>query len=190
MKFILFFYIFICTQMVFALNNVNYTIGLGGFFQDINKDANKDDATKTFAGAMYSQIHAAIAGKLTSNVELELTSNYTPIGVKLNDNAAKGKVFISGIGPRFYISRFSFMIYPGAMIYTIKGNGGTISLNNGLGTSTFVLPSESSSSKSIIMGSTFSIDLAMYRIDIGAISTAPLGVRRTFHLLTQLNVRF
>lgn len=187
----LFFLLILNISKIHATDmKVRYSLGAGVFAQDINKDAKGSEAKKTFVGTYYPQLSVAMSQGFSNSTDLELSGNYTPIAKKHLDNSVESRVILAGLGPRFYMSRFSLKLYPGMMFYTIKGKGGTVVQNNGLSTATFSLPADSSTAKMIFFGATASLDFSIYRLDIGAICTGLASERRTFHLLSQMNVRF
>lgn len=83
-----------------------------------------------------------VVGSNIWNFQLRLGG--TPIGHSVNDNAATKRLFFFDVNYAYSLSPYiSFHGGPGLLFQNLSGNGGSVVLPNGTGTSTFGLPDES-----------------------------------------------
>lgn len=82
----------------------------------------------------------------------------------------------------FKQSSVDWILGSGILLYEIDGTGGTISLNNGGGTSTFLLPNETRTAKLLYAEAGVGIDIKTnYRLETSLLFTGILAERMGIH---------
>ena len=115
---------------------------------------------------------------------------YTPIGQEAPEGGSTSRILMLSLPATYTFSealKGSFGL--GYMIRTIKGSGGTIEVNNGLGTSTFLLPGQSRSSKNFLLEAGVSYDVGRFFVNLEGLLAGVLTERRSVSFLFSLNYK-
>ncbi len=152
--------------------HAEFSTGLGIFANNINETTSSNDAKKALLGPIFYPIllryktePMIFGGSLAPFFEFThlttlLIKNETP------DGSAKRNFMILGSPLEYKIMPSTQVKFgPALMYYEIKGKGGTKQIANGTGTSTFAVPSQTRSSKILMLQLGFGWDFDQWRFD-------------------------
>lgn len=162
-------------------------LGAGLLVLDPGYLTNKSTGATSLTTALYSEL--ALTGRFNLNPQWGISPliNYTPFGHKSPDGGEKTTLL--AIGARLYrnLGQFDFKLGPGMLFYTVSGSGGSVSLNNGAGTTSFGIPSTSSTARMLYIDAGFGIDFSFCRLDIDALITGTFSARRATDIVASLS---
>lgn len=153
------------------LAHAQVSTGLGLFVHNLNGTTTTDDAKKSLIGTYYFPVQVRYATQPFwaalrwspytefTHITTLLVKNETP------DGTAKRNFVIVGSPFTYDVTENSFVSFgPAFMYYELKGNGGTKIVNNGTGTSTFGVPSQTRTSKILMMELGYGWNLNGFRL--------------------------
>lgn len=183
-KFLFFFVSVVISLPCFSISHSGHW-GLGYYSQYINELSQNSQSEKSFLGESFFPISYKSSFNLWGGECLWYVSlaGLLP-SKKVKDDAADVYLIQLAMGESFWSEGSSSWFYGLGLNYgIIKGKGGTIELNNGSGTSSFPLPSESRSYKILYLELGYMYEFTSFRLDSSIQLDNFLGDSRSYSLL-------
>ncbi len=189
---IAFFFAFFISTQVNAANNGSWYIGTGILNQNISKVAtDASDQTSFLGNSYYLPIQMKTYFGALFGLQTMLKAMYTVLPRTTPDGGAQTSMLLLA-APMVYRLSQKWDIDFGLswLLYIIRGQGGTKSLNNGAGMTTYGLPARYQMTENLIfeMGTSFTTHSSNIGLDI--LIESPLSNRRAFSVLLSYNYRF
>lgn len=143
----------------------------------------KDDASKSFLGdehyPLFYRYHINMSGYILGIALYTDSLIMTPTAA---DSGSTHSIMLLSTPFIFKQSSFDWILGPGILDYTINGTGGSIVLNNGTGTSTFLLPNKTKTSRLLVAEAGVGFDLSTnYRLETSLLFSGILSERMGIH---------
>ena len=168
-------------------------IGVGALLYNLNKTTTSPDASTSLTGPMLYPFQFRMDW-MAFGYNFSPRFAYTFIPRETSDSAAKTNVIMLSLPMTGQIGMspdWKWLAGLGISLYQVKGNGGTVVLNNGTGTSTFNLPERTSLSKNFLIetGATYDISPG-HRLDTELHFGGIMSKRLTYHFMLSYNYAF
>lgn len=180
--------LFILSNNAQAFQAKHWWAGVGFYSENaLNKVAEKNDGSKGFLGATNLPLTFRYDWAVTQSWFLAPQLNYTPIPRDSEGKTAKVTLLHLAFPMGRNHGPLEWSIGPGILRETIKGEGGTVTLNNGTSTSTFAQPGREVTIQkvSLDLGAGYTSGRFKYAVDLFFLS--PLSSsERTQNLMLSL----
>jgi hypothetical protein len=177
-----FFFFAFFSSSAHAYKSSSYEVGYGFLFAGLaDRVTTTNNAKSNFLGTRWDSLHLATVHQY-GNAFLNPYLNYSLMQSPKSGGDVKNTVWMLGlpIGYNFAGNgpitdwNYSFGIYN----YTLQGSGGTKTLNNGGGTSTFGIPGSSVSSRQFFVGIGVGSQWDQFRVTTDLFALAPLSLNK------------
>ncbi len=181
---------FVLIPVTWAASSRSYELGLGMTEYQWQRTTESETGAISSSGTPFYHLHAQYHWAVGSAF-FSPYLHYMPSTLWASTTAAKSsKSSLTGLGlpwTKPIHLRWDFVTGPLLLRYTVKGDGGPITLNNGESTSTFYLPGEERTSQSFVwqVGGAFVYDPMRYSLDL--LLHAPFdSEKRSYSLMINL----
>ena len=192
MRFLKFFSIFFVLS-VFQYAEANLMgektlyLGVGVISQNVGRLTASDTGSASLLTSNFTEIHLIADFDFLGSWHLSPMVGYTPLGRKSADSNEKAYLLPIAVRLSNSLGLFNFFGGPGILIYKISGEGGTATLNNGTTTAVFGLPSESVSSKLLMLDLGIDRNFSNFKLAAETMLTGLLSSRRAFNLMLSIS---
>jgi hypothetical protein len=147
--------------------NFSVYLGAGAIGHDAGKVAtDATSSSKPILGDIYTHATLMTFLKVSDFWDLSGDFHYAIPYKKSPEGGETSTIFGGGLRVFYRITNgLDVHLGPGVQFYQINGNGGTVSLNNGSGSSTFAIPSGSSTSRILYLDTGLGVSFGQIRLD-------------------------
>lgn len=153
-----------------AAKDSTFQVGANLLSHGLNRETQQASGQTSFLGTTYYQLYFQTHFGVTSTLQFSPNLSYMPdflLPRKTSDGSVTTSYVILGLPVLYRLNdSWDFGGGPAILWYTVKGSGGTTTMNNGTGTATFARPGQSSTSKTV--GLTFGAGWNMSAGRLGA----------------------
>jgi hypothetical protein len=186
-------YILVLTGLVsssaLAFKDLGVDFGASTISRGLSKiSQNTSGEDRNFLGTMYYSLVLGTSFDLSGDWHLAPDVTYTPWSRQSPDGGSSETLWTGALPVVYNLSGadsgFDVEAGPVLMYYTLQGKGGTAVLNNGNGTSTFVLPGTWQTSKTLALQTGAGYSFGANKINLDLITEALLSnSRRQYDLM-------
>lgn len=173
-------------QLSWAFKDNSVGVGIGYFSQNfLNETTQNQAGTTSLLGEANYVLNLKYDASIFSDWFLAPQLSYTPSPRQSSGSSAKVTLtHLSFLVGKNINSEFDWYAGPGLLQEDIKGNGGTVILNNGTTYATFALPGSSSTARKVTMnlGSSCLLGSSRVALDL-SFESAFSSSERTQHLM-------
>ena len=183
-----FVFLMVLSSTSFAARPWEVDAGVDLFQHSLGRVSSDDTNAKSFLGTSFVNLEVQVHAPVATDISLSPRLIYMPSFLyphKVTGSPVKTSYLMLGLPLVYtYSENFDFDIGPAYLSYSVVGSGGTTQLSNGNGTSSFALPGESVSAKTIalMLGGAFKWNQIRISADLfteGLLSSS----KRTFSLM-------
>ncbi len=155
----------------------SFSAGIGYYSENIpNKTAQREDGSTKYFGEVTYPLNVKYDYPITQSWLIAPQLSYVVIPRKSAGDTAKvtNTQFVLQVGQNWGATGFDWYFGPGIFKQEIKGNGGTVVMNNGTGTATFAVPGRKSTAQKIIfnIGTSFTYGSSRLGLDLFILNIA------------------
>lgn len=170
-------------------------LGAGVLFQNLLTTTTSSSGSASLTGTLYLpslQLSATLPmGGSGSGWGLAPSIYYTPLGKIQSDEVTK-RLLIAQIPLYFaFNDKLNWKLGPGFQSYSVSGDGGAVTMNNGTGTAVFYRPNGSVTSTTLLIAAGISWVMdESWKLDVDVFVPGFLTTRRAYTLGLSLNWEF